>query len=94
MSLFCCFGLYSMVNFQGISGSLYLKELPPPKTTITVETQPFEDVSAYLVGDFPACHVSFQGATQIDPWNILALLGLSNFGGMVSLYPLYGGNKT
>lgn len=55
---------------------------------MTVETQPFENVPA--CGDFPACHVSFQGGSQIDPWNILALLGLSNLG---VWSPIYGVTK-
>ncbi len=31
-----------------------------PKTNMTVEKQPFEDVSRTKHGDFPASHVSFR----------------------------------
>ena len=34
------------------------------KTTMTMEKQPFEDVSPIQTGDFPASHVSFQVCRQ------------------------------
>jgi len=31
----------------------------PPKTSMTMENEPFQDVSPTKTGDFPACHVMF-----------------------------------
>ncbi len=43
----------------------------PRKTNLTMEKQPFEDVSPIKTGDVP-CHVSFQGSisTYIYPITI------------------------
>ena len=37
------------------------KNATPPKTSMTMEHLPFEDVFDIGNGDFPASHVSFQG---------------------------------
>ena len=39
----------------------------PQKTQMTMEKQPFEDVSPIKNGDFPASHVSFRGCISIYP---------------------------
>ena len=37
----------------------------PPKTNMTMEKQPFEDVFPIENGDFPASHLSFQGCNWL-----------------------------
>ena len=38
----------------------------PPKTNMTMENSPFEDVFPIEHGDLPASHVSFQGSCFVE----------------------------
>ena len=48
-----------------------------PKTNMTMEKQPFEDLSPLKNVDFPASHVSFQGNAIV--WIYVASISSSTF---------------